>query len=34
MMWDGNGYWGHGAGWEGWVTLMVMIVQSSRRRPG
>jgi putative membrane protein len=26
MMWDGNGYWGHGAGWEGWVMLMFMIV--------
>ena len=25
-MWDGNGYWGHGAGWEGWVMLMFMIV--------
>jgi uncharacterized membrane protein len=26
MMWDGNGYWGHGAGWEGWVMPMFMIV--------
>jgi putative membrane protein len=26
MMWDGNGYWGHGAGWEGWVMLMFMIL--------
>jgi putative membrane protein len=26
MMWDGSGYWGHGAGWEGWVMLMVMIL--------
>jgi putative membrane protein len=26
MMWDGNGYWGHGAGWEGWLMLMFMIV--------
>jgi putative membrane protein len=26
MMWDGNGYGGHGAGWEGWVMLMFMIV--------
>ena len=25
-MWDGNGYGGHGAGWEGWVMLMFMIV--------
>jgi len=26
MMWNNNGYWGHGAGWEGWVMLMFMIV--------
>ena len=26
MMWDGNGHWGHGAGWEGWVMPMFMIV--------
>jgi len=26
MMWDGNGYGGHGAGWEGWVMLMFMIL--------
>lgn len=26
MMWDGNGYWGHGAGWEGWLMLLFMIV--------
>jgi putative membrane protein len=25
MMWN-DGYWGHGAGWEGWVMLMFMIV--------
>jgi uncharacterized membrane protein len=24
MMWDG--YYGHGAGWEGWVMLMFMII--------
>jgi putative membrane protein len=24
-MWN-DGYWGHGAGWEGWVMLMFMIV--------
>ena len=26
MMWDGNGYWGHGAGWGEWVMLLFMIV--------
>ena len=26
MMWDGNGSFGHGAGWEGWVMLLFMIV--------
>ena len=26
MMWNDSGYWGHGAGWEGWVMLMFMIV--------
>jgi putative membrane protein len=26
MMWDGNGYWGNGGGWQGSVTLMFMIV--------
>jgi putative membrane protein len=26
MMWDGNGYWGHGAGGDGWVMLIFMIV--------
>jgi putative membrane protein len=26
MMWDGNGPFGHGAGWEGWVVLLFMIV--------
>ncbi len=26
MMWDGNGYWGHGAGGQGWVMLVFMIV--------
>jgi putative membrane protein len=26
MMWDGNGYWGQGAGWEGWVMLIFMII--------
>lgn len=26
MMWDGNGYWGHGGGWEVWVMLLFMIV--------
>ncbi len=25
-MWNDNGYWGHGAGWEGWVMFMFMIV--------
>ena len=24
MMWN-DGYWGHGAGWEGWVMLVFMI---------
>jgi putative membrane protein len=26
MMWDGNGSFGHGAGWEGWMMLFFMIV--------
>jgi len=26
MMWDSNGYWGHGAGWGEWVMLLFMIV--------
>jgi putative membrane protein len=26
MMWDGNGSFGHGAGWEGWMMLLFMIV--------
>jgi putative membrane protein len=25
MMWN-DGYWGHGAGWQSWGMLMVMIV--------
>lgn len=26
MMWNDNGYFGHGAGWEGWLMLLFMIV--------
>jgi putative membrane protein len=26
MMWDGDGYWGHGAGWQEWAMLMLMSV--------
>ena len=26
MMWNDGGFWGHSAGWEGWVMLMFMIV--------
>ncbi len=26
MMWNDNGNWGHGAGWEGWLMLLFMIV--------
>jgi hypothetical protein len=26
MMWDGNGYWSGGAGREGWVMFVFMIV--------
>ena len=25
-MWDSSGYGGYGAGWEGWVMFMFMIV--------
>jgi putative membrane protein len=25
-MWDGNGYWDHGGGWEGWMMSVIMIV--------
>jgi putative membrane protein len=26
MMRHGHGYWGYGAGWEGWVMFLFMIV--------
>lgn len=26
MMWNGNGYGSHGAGWEAWLMLMFMIL--------
>ena len=26
MIWDGHGYWGHGAGWGEGVMLLFMIV--------
>lgn len=25
-MWRGHGYWGYGAGWEGWVMFVFMVV--------
>lgn len=25
MMWYDNGYFGHGAGWEGWLMFLFMI---------
>ena len=26
MMWDADGYWNNGWGWEGWVMFVFMIV--------
>ena len=26
MMWRSHGFWGYGAGWEGWVMFAFMIV--------